>query len=59
MNTQKRVEEKFTKTEIQQIESYARERERVGWYYGNKEQFEKRHQSIINKLQTLTTNDND
>ena len=53
MNTQKRVEEKFTKTEIQQIESYARERERVGWYYGNKEQFEKRHQSIINKLQTL------
>jgi len=43
----------FTKTEIVDLIEYVLERDRgdgAGWYYGNKEQFQKRHDSIIDKL---------
>jgi len=41
---------KFTPAELNQLLEYCFERERSIWYYGNKEQFEKRHKSIIKKL---------
>lgn len=43
-------EERFTKTELEQLYSYCEDREREGWYYGNKKQFENRHESIKKKL---------
>ena len=34
------------KTHLDQLLSYINERERTGWYYGNKKQFEKRHNEL-------------
>ena len=34
------------KAHLQQLLSYVEERERDGWYTGNREQFEKRHNEI-------------
>jgi len=31
---------------LRQLASYIRQREEDGWYYGNKEQFEKRHADL-------------
>jgi len=54
MNKDKQEKIKKLKwTEIRQLLSYAKERERIGWYYGNKAQFEKRHENII-KILTKT-----
>ncbi len=44
---------KLTDTELQQLMTYVLDREQVGWYYGNKEQFEKRHQNIKRELDLL------
>lgn len=44
---------KLTSTELNQLMSYVLDREQVGWYYGNKEQFEKRHQNIKKELELL------
>ena len=44
---------KLKATELNQLMSYVLDRERVGWYYGNKEQFEKRHQNIKRELEQL------
>jgi hypothetical protein len=44
---------KLTSAEIKQLMSYVLDREQVGWYYGNKEYFEKRHQNIKNELELL------
>lgn len=41
---------KLTTPEIIQLLSYVEERDRDGWYSGNKTQFQKRHESIKNKL---------
>lgn len=41
---------KFTDVEISHIVSVLMENEREGWYYGNKEQYWKRHQRILDKL---------
>jgi len=47
-----RVKEiKLKRTEVQQLLSYCEERDRDGWYYGNKEQFEKRHFEIMTQLE--------
>jgi hypothetical protein len=46
----------FTKAEINQLKGYAEERDRgedYGWYYGNKEQFEKRHKEILRKFEAV------
>ena len=43
----------LTKTELEQLQSYCNNRDEgdmAGWYYGNKEQFEKRHSIIKNKI---------
>ena len=47
------METLFTKAELDQLISYAEHRDRDGWYYGPKAYFEKRHESILAKLQTL------
>ena len=33
-------------THFEQLRSYLDHRENAGWYYGNKEQFEKRHEDL-------------
>jgi hypothetical protein len=40
----------FTLAEINQIMSYIEDRQREGWYYGNRKHFEKREINILNKL---------
>lgn len=40
----------FTLSEINHLVAVLMENEREGWYYGNKEQYWKRHQSILDKL---------
>ena len=52
-----RVEElMFKKTELQQLLSYCEHRDREGWYYGNREQFEKRHFEITTQIQRALEN---
>jgi len=34
---------RLTDAERNQLRSYLEERDREGWYYGNREQFERRH----------------
>ncbi len=46
---------KLSKTMLAQIASYADDREQSGWYYGNKAQFEKRHEAIKAWLQQELT----
>ena len=36
------------KSHLEQLLSYIENRDREKWYYGNKDQFEKRHQEILN-----------
>lgn len=56
MKTQQKKEKKvihkrtFTMSEISHIVAVLMENEREGWYYGNPEQYWKRHQSILDKL---------
>jgi hypothetical protein len=38
------------KSHYEQLMSYAGARDREGWYYGNKSQFEKRHLQILKFL---------
>lgn len=40
----------FSMGEISHLVAILMENEREGWYYGNKEQYWKRHQSILDKL---------
>jgi hypothetical protein len=40
----------LSKAEVHQILSMIDERRRQGWYYDNPEYFNKREQSIVNKL---------
>jgi len=40
----------FTMGEINHLIVVLMENEREGWHYGNKEQYWKRHQSILEKL---------
>ena len=41
------------RSHIEQLLAYVLERERDNWYYGNKKQFEKRHEEIKNLLTHL------
>ena len=41
----------LTEAEMRQLYSYCEERDRDGWYYGDKKQFEKRHAAIKNQLE--------
>jgi len=46
-----RVQElKFKRTELEQLLLYCKERD-MGWYYGNKEHFEKRHFEIKTQIE--------
>ena len=45
------AELKLTRTELQQLINYCKERDKDGWYYGNKEQFDKRHFEIETQLE--------
>jgi len=47
---------KFTTAELNQLLFYCQRREETGWYYAPKEHFEKRHKSIIKKLNLLFKN---
>ncbi len=38
---------RLRKTHFDQLLSYIMERDRDGWYYGNKDQFEKRHRDLM------------
>lgn len=40
----------LTRTEADQLLDYALHREREGWYRGNRAQYEKRHECIVEKL---------
>jgi len=44
--------ETLTRAEINQLLAYCEERDKDGWYYGNKKQFENRHKQIIKKLKS-------
>lgn len=44
---------RVTKTEAEQLLSYAEMRDRECWYYGRKDQFEKRHSSILEILRRV------
>jgi hypothetical protein len=50
---------RLTRTEAEQLLSYAAHRdicgEAPGWYYGNREHFERRHASILNVLTRALT----
>jgi len=35
------------KTHLSQLINYIHARDREGWYYGNREQFEQRHQDLL------------
>jgi len=35
------------KTHLEQLSEYIHERDREGWYYGDREQFEARHQDLL------------
>lgn len=41
----------FTLTELRQLLSYCEARDESGWYFGNKEQFEKRHFEIETQIE--------
>ena len=45
------AEIKLKRTELQQLLSYCEARDREGWFYGNKEQFEKRHFEIETQIE--------
>ena len=50
--------EEFTQAEKNQLISYVEGRDQgeyTGWYYGNKEHFNKRHESILKKLKSKDT----
>jgi hypothetical protein len=47
---------KLTKTELDYVLTLIYENIRDGWYYGNKQQFEKRQSKLLDKL--LAINDN-
>ena len=51
MSSRKVAELKFTRTELEQLLSYCEARNSEGWYYGNKEQFEKRHFEIETQIE--------
>lgn len=44
---------KLKKTELEQLLYYCEVRDRETWYYGNKEQFEKRHFEIMTQLERV------
>jgi hypothetical protein len=37
----------FRKSHLRQLASYIHERDREGWYYGPREQFERRHEDLL------------
>jgi hypothetical protein len=41
---------KLRTTHFDQLISYAESAEREGWYYGNEDQFQKRHKEILEFL---------
>lgn len=46
----------FRKAHLRQLASYIRERDRDGWYYGPRDQFEKRHKDLLllaNRLDSI------
>jgi len=43
---------------INQLMAYAENRDRDGWYYGNREQFEKRHLEILEFLNKIIESGN-
>ena len=47
---QRKITLELTRTEIDQLLSYAMQRDRDGWYYGPRKHFEKRHQAILDAL---------
>lgn len=50
-NTKKSIHKRtFSLSEINHIVKVLKENERLGEYYGNKEQYWKRHQNILDKL---------
>jgi hypothetical protein len=49
------------KTHLRQLVEYIRHRDDDGWYYGNREQFEKRHADLLELADRIENiaNDND
>ena len=43
----------FTVPEAIQLLGYCEERQRQGYYYGNKKHYDKRHESIVSKLMKI------
>ncbi len=46
-------------THFKQLLSYVEQQERAGWYYGNKEQFMRRHEDLKVWVKTITLGFND
>ena len=43
----------LTKAMLNQLRAYVTDRDREGWYYGNKQQFEARHKAILEWLDAM------
>ena len=50
LSKQRAGDRKLTNAEKDQMRAYIEVRQREGWYHGNKEQFEKREKSILEKI---------
>ena len=46
----------FSRLELQQLLSYCEERDKDGWYYGSKKQFEKRHIDMKTQIEETLEN---
>ena len=46
----------WSKAYFSQLAGYVRERDRDGYYYGNKEQYEKRHKAILEWIEAIEEN---
>ena len=42
-------------THLRQLQNYVHSRDETGWYYGPKEQFEKRHADLIEWIDSAVT----
>lgn len=48
MSTNKQL----TRASLEQLRAYVHTRDETGWYYGNREHFERRHQALVKWIET-------
>lgn len=48
--SRKKITINLSRADVDQLRHYILERDREGFYYGNREQFEKRHKHLIDEI---------